>query len=134
MRWATSMNCARCSNGQPKPACAALTPFTILDGVARSDSCSWNSRRSRRSGITSQHPGRLQRRDAGTVLSIGAYAMLRQWLPTVEIKSSFVESIPIGRCIGEGRVIKAGRRLAFVEGRLTTRISGRVSPRPQPRW
>jgi acyl-coenzyme A thioesterase PaaI-like protein len=51
-------------------------------------------------------------------MTIAAYAKVRQWLPTVEMKSSFLEPVPIGRCIGEGRVLKAGRKLAFVEGRL----------------
>jgi acyl-coenzyme A thioesterase PaaI-like protein len=54
------------------------------------------------------------------VVSVAAYAKLRQWLPTVEIKTSFLEPIGIGRCIGEGKVLKAGRSLAVIEGRLMT--------------
>jgi acyl-coenzyme A thioesterase PaaI-like protein len=51
-------------------------------------------------------------------VSVAAYAKLKQWLPMVEMKASFLEPVPIGPCLGEGRVLKVGRRLAFVEGRL----------------
>jgi uncharacterized protein (TIGR00369 family) len=52
------------------------------------------------------------------VLSLAAFAKLRQWLPTVEIKSTFLAPAKLGACIGEGRVLKVGQSLAFVEGRL----------------
>lgn len=104
---------------QPKPVCAALTPFTILDarldtGFVRLEFAPQEAFRN--------HFGNIQGGFAvamlDAVVSIAAFAMLRQWLPTVEIKSSFLETIPIGPCVGEGRVLKAGRSLAFIEGML----------------
>jgi len=108
-------------DGQPKPVCASLTPFTILDarfdvGFVKLEFAPQPAFRN--------HFGNIQGGFAvamlDAVVSIAAFAMLRQWLPTIEIKSSFLEPIPIGPCIGEGRVLKAGRSLAFIEGRLMT--------------
>ena len=47
-------------------------------------------------------------------ISIAGYAKVRAWLPTIEIKSSFLEPLPIGTCVGEGRVLKVGKNLAIV--------------------
>lgn len=111
----------RLLDSQPKPVCAALTPFTIVDtrfdiGFVKLEFAPQPTFRN--------HFGNIQGGFAvamlDAVVSIAAYAMLRQWLPTIEIKSSFLEPIPIGACIGEGRVLKAGRSLAFIEGRLMT--------------
>jgi uncharacterized protein (TIGR00369 family) len=108
-------------DSQPKPVCAALTPFTIVEvrfdvGFVELEFAPQPAFRN--------HFGNIQGGFAvamlDAVVSIAAYAMLRQWLPTIEIKSSFLEPIPIGTCIGEGRVLKAGRSLAFIEGRLMT--------------
>jgi uncharacterized protein (TIGR00369 family) len=52
------------------------------------------------------------------VISLAAFVKTRQWIPTVEIKTSFVAPAKIAPCIGEGRVIRAGRSVIFVEGRL----------------
>lgn len=52
------------------------------------------------------------------LLSIAAYAKVKAWLPTVEIKSSFVAPMTLGECRGEGAVVKAGRQLVFLEARL----------------
>jgi uncharacterized domain 1 len=111
----------RLLDGQPKPVCATLTPFTIVD--ARFD-VGFVQLEFAPQPAFGNHFGKIQGGFAvamlDTVVSIAAYAMLRQWLPTVEIKSSFLEPVPIGPCIGEGRVLKAGRSLAFIEGRLLT--------------
>lgn len=52
------------------------------------------------------------------LVSMAAFAKLRQWCPAVEIKSSFIAPARLGRCKGEARVIKAGKALVFVEARL----------------
>jgi uncharacterized protein (TIGR00369 family) len=113
--------------GQSRPVCAALTPFTVVearldDGFIKLEFAPQPAFRN--------HFGNIQGGFAvamlDAVVSIAAYAKLRQWLPTVEIKSSFLEPIPIGSCIGEGRVLKAGRSLAFIEGRLIT-ADGRLA-------
>ena len=52
------------------------------------------------------------------VMSIAAYAKTRVWLPTVEIKSTFVAPLMLGESRGEATVIKAGRQLVFLEAKL----------------
>jgi uncharacterized protein (TIGR00369 family) len=104
---------------QPKPVCAALTPFTVVDadfdsGFVTLDFAPQAAFRN----FFGKIQGGFAVAMLDTVMSIAAYAKLRQWLPTIEIKSSFLEPIPIGTCIGEGRVLKAGRSVAFIEGRL----------------
>lgn len=111
----------RLLDAQPKPVCADLTPFTIVDarfnvGFVKIEFAAQPAFRN--------HFGNIQGGFAvamlDAVVSIAAYALLRQWLPTIEMKSSFLEPIPIGPCIGEGRVLKAGRSIAFIEGTLMT--------------
>jgi uncharacterized protein (TIGR00369 family) len=108
-------------NDQPKPVCAALTPFTILDVDPENGSVKLEFGPQ---PAFRNHVGNIQGGFAvamlDVVVSIAAYAKLRQWPPTVEIKSSFLEPLAIGPCIGEGRVLKAGRSLVFIEGRLMT--------------
>jgi uncharacterized protein (TIGR00369 family) len=103
----------------PKPVCAALTPFEIAAadsaaGVVRLEFAEQSAFRN--------HFGNIQGGFAvammDVVLSLAAFAKLRQWLPTVEIKSTFLAPAKLGACIGEGRVLKVGQSLAFVEGRL----------------
>jgi uncharacterized protein (TIGR00369 family) len=52
------------------------------------------------------------------LVSVAAYAKTRAWLPTVEIKSSFVAPMMLGESRGEASVIKAGRQLVFLEAKL----------------
>jgi len=52
------------------------------------------------------------------LVSIAAYAKVRQWLPTVEIHSRFVAPAKMGVCIGVGWVVKAGKTLVFLEAQL----------------
>ena len=108
-------------HSQPKPVCAALTPFTLVEAdiEARSLMLEFPPQPAFRN-----HFGNVQGGFAVAVLdvvvSVAVFAALRQWAPTIEIKTSFLEPLPIGVCLGEGRVLKSGRSLAFVEGRLMT--------------
>jgi uncharacterized protein (TIGR00369 family) len=106
---------------QPKPVCAALTPFSIIDADLDAGMVKLEFEPQPAFG---NHFGNVQGGFAvamlDVLLSVSAYAKYRLWLPTAEIKTSFVEPLPIGRCIGEGKVIKAGRNLAFLEGWLLT--------------
>lgn len=52
------------------------------------------------------------------LVSVAAYAKTRQWLATIEIKSSFLAPMKLGECRGEASVIKAGRQIVFSEARL----------------
>ncbi len=108
-------------DGQPKPVCAALTPFAIIDADPE---IGFVKLEFEPQPAFRNHFGNIQGGFAvamlDVVVSIAAYARLRLWLPTVEIKSSFLEPIPIGPCLGEGRVLRAGRTIVFIEGRLIT--------------
>jgi uncharacterized protein (TIGR00369 family) len=106
-------------DAQPKPDCAALTPFELIDADAEMN---WVKLRFAEQPAFRNHFGSIQGGFAvamlDVVISVAAYAKTRVWLPTVEVKASFLEPLPIGKCIGEGRVVRAGKSLAFVEGRL----------------
>ena len=52
------------------------------------------------------------------LISIAAYAKTRAWLPTVEIKSTFLAPLMLGESRGEASVIKAGKQLVFLEAKL----------------
>jgi uncharacterized protein (TIGR00369 family) len=104
---------------QPKPVCAGLTPFEVVDADFA------HGRVALRFGeqpAFSNHFGNIQGGFAvamiDVLISVAAYARLRQWCPTVEIKSSFVAPAKLGECRGEARVIKAGKALAFLEASL----------------
>jgi len=106
-------------DAQPKPDCAALTPFVVEDADFEAG----------RVGLLfapqpafKNHFGNVQGGFAvamiDALISIAAYAKTRLWLPTVEIKSSFVAPMKLGECRGEGIVIKAGKQLVFLEAKL----------------
>jgi acyl-coenzyme A thioesterase PaaI-like protein len=105
----------------PKPVCAALTPFKIIDANLDVGSVRLEFAPQPAFG---NHFGNVQGGFAvamiDVLLSVCAYAKYRLWLPTAEIKTSFVEPLAIASCVGEGKVIKAGRNLAFLEGCLLT--------------
>ena len=107
--------------GVPQPVCAKLTPFAITDA----DTAGGFVRlRFDEQPAFRNHFGNIQGGFAVAMLdvaiSIAAFARTGVWLPTIEIKSSFLAPLPIGPCVGEGRVLKAGKSLAFIEGRLLT--------------
>jgi uncharacterized protein (TIGR00369 family) len=106
-------------DSQPKPDCAALTPFTVEEAdfdlgrvvlLFASQPAFKN------------HFGNVQGGFAVAMVdvlaSVAAYAKTRQWLPTIEIKSSFVAPMKLGDCRGEGLVVKAGRQVVFLEAKL----------------
>ncbi len=105
--------------GQPKPVCAALTPFDLL----QADDDPGSVRLAFPPQPTFEnHFGHIQGGFAAAmldvVISLAAYVAVRQWLPTVEMKTSFIAPAKIGVCLGEGQVIRAGRNVVFVEGKL----------------
>jgi uncharacterized protein (TIGR00369 family) len=106
-------------DGQPRPECAKLTPFSIEDadleaGRVRLRFASQPAFRN--------HFGHVQGGFAvamvDVLVSIAAFAKTRAWLPTVEIKSSFLAPMTLGECIGEASVLKAGKQLVFLEAKL----------------
>jgi uncharacterized protein (TIGR00369 family) len=104
---------------QPKPDCAALTPFVVEEAdfdlgrvvLVFAPQPAFKN-----------HFGNVQGGFAVAMVdvlaSVAAYAKTKQWLPTVEIKSSFVAPMKLGECRGEGLVVKAGRQIVFLEAKL----------------
>ena len=106
-------------DSQPRPDCAALTPFSVEEAdfdVGRV------VLRFAPQPAFKNHFGNVQGGFAvamiDVLVSIAAYAKTRQWLPTIEIKSSFVAPMKLGECRGEGIVVKAGRQIVFLEAKL----------------
>jgi uncharacterized protein (TIGR00369 family) len=103
----------------PQPECAKLTPFTVEE--ADLDTGRIRLRFAPQPAF-SNYFGNVQGGFAvamiDVLISIAAYAKTRAWLPTVEIKSSFVAPMKLGECIGEAVVVKAGKQLVFLEARL----------------
>lgn len=104
---------------QPRPVCAALTPFELL---AANDEPGSVKLAFAAQPAFENHFGHIQGGFAAAmldvVISMAGFVAVRQWLPTVEMKISFMAPAAIGRCIGEGNVIRAGKRVVFVEGKL----------------
>jgi uncharacterized protein (TIGR00369 family) len=104
---------------QPRPVCANLTPFEVTDANFEAGSVAL---RFAEQPAFSNHWGNIQGGFGvaliDVLVSVAVYARLRQWCPTIEIKSSFVAPAKLGECRGEASVIKAGKALAFVEARL----------------
>jgi uncharacterized protein (TIGR00369 family) len=106
-------------DSQPKPDCAALTPFTVEEAdfdlgrvvLLFAPQPAFRN-----------HFGNVQGGFAvamvDVIASVAAYAKTKQWLPTIEIKSSFVAPMKLGDCRGEGLVVKAGRQVVFLEAKL----------------
>jgi uncharacterized protein (TIGR00369 family) len=106
-------------DAQPKPVCAALTPFEVIDADFETGAVAL---RFAKQPAFANHWGHIQGGFGvalvDVLVSVAAYARLRQWCPTVEIKSTFVAPLKLGECRGEARIIKAGKTLAFLEARL----------------
>ena len=106
-------------DGQPKPDCAALTPFRVEE--ADFDAGRVVLRFAPQPAFKN-HFGNVQGGFAvamiDALVSIAAFSKTRAWLPTVEIKSSFIAPMKLGESRGEASVIRAGRQLVFLEARL----------------
>ena len=103
----------------PKPACAALTPFTVVAADAERGFVKVEFEPQPAFGNMF---GNIQGGYAVAMLdlpiSFAGLLKLQQWLPTVEIKTSFLAPARLGTCIGEGQIIRAGKSIVFAEGRL----------------
>ena len=104
---------------QPKPDCAALTPFRVEQADFEAGTVTL---RFSPQPAFKNHFGNVQGGFAvamiDVLVSIAAFAKTRSWLPTVDIKSSFLAPMPLGECVGTASVIKAGKQLVFLEARL----------------
>ncbi len=106
-------------DSQPKPDCAKLTPFVVEE--ADFDTGRIKLRFAAQPAFKN-HFGNVQGGFAvamiDALVSIAAFAKTRAWLPTVEIKSSFVAPMRLGECSGEAAIVKVGKQLVFLEARL----------------
>lgn len=104
---------------QPMPPCAALIPFEVFDVDLGANSIKLLFDPQ---PAFENHFGNIQGGFAvaiiDVIISVTAFAKTGLWLPTVELKSSFLTPTKIGRTTGEGRILRAGRNLVFVEGKL----------------
>lgn len=101
------------------PVCAALVPFEVIaadgeEGFIRVEFAPQPA--------FGNHFGNIQ---GGFIvamldapLSIATFLKTGEFLPTVEIKTSFLAPARIGPCAAEGRVLRAGRALVFTEAKL----------------
>ncbi len=106
-------------DSQPKLAGSALPPFTVEE--ADFDVGRVVLRFAPQPAFQNYH-GNVQGGFAvalvDVLVSIAAFAKTRAWLPTVEIKSTFVAPLMLGESRGEASIIKAGRQLVFLEAKL----------------
>jgi len=109
----------RILHAQSRPDCAALTPFTIesADFECGRVVLRFGSQPAFKNHFDSVQGG-FAVAMADVLISLAAFAKTKAWLPTVEIKSSFLAPLKLGECRGEGSVIKAGKQLVFLEARL----------------
>ncbi len=104
---------------QPAPVCAELIPFELLEVDADQGRVRVEFAAQPAFG---NHFGNIQ---GGFVvamldapLSLAVFVKTKRFLPTIEIKTSFVSPARIGICTGEGVVVRAGSSLVFAEARL----------------
>jgi len=106
-------------DNQPQPDCAKLTPFVVEQANFETGHVKL---RFAAQPAFKNHFGNVQGGFAvaliDALVSVSAFAKTRAWLPTVEIKSSFLAPIKLGECVGEASIIKAGKQLMFLEARL----------------
>jgi uncharacterized protein (TIGR00369 family) len=109
----------RLLDGQPKPDCAALTPFTVEEADLEIGRVVLQFAPQ---PAFRNHFGNVQGGFAvsmvDVLVSVAAYARTKRWLPTIEIKSSFVAPMRLGQCRGEATVVRSGRQLVFLETKL----------------
>jgi uncharacterized protein (TIGR00369 family) len=104
---------------QPKPVCAELTPFDVVEADLETGHVVLRFESQPAFG---NHWGNIQGGFGvaliDVLVSLSAYAKLRQWCPTIEVKCSFLAPAILGECRGEARVLKAGGSVAFLEAHL----------------
>ena len=123
------------------PECAKLTPFELTEANEEQGLVKVTFAPQPAFG---NHFGNIQGGFAAAMLdlpiSVAVYVKLKQWLPTLELKCSFLRPAKIGTCVAEGRVLRAGQSIVFVEGRLwgadgelavhaTATVGGALKPR-----
>jgi len=105
--------------GVPKPPCAVLIPFSIVDCDCERGFVKIEFEPQPAFGNVFGHiQGGFAVAMIDLPISLAGLLKLQQWLPTVEIKASFLAPAKLGACIGEGQIIRAAKSIVFAEGRL----------------
>lgn len=106
---------------QPMPVCAKLLESELLEADAATGHVRLQFSPQPAFG---NHFGHIQ---AGFIvamldapLSLAAYIKLGRWVPTIEIKTSYIAPAPIGINIAEGIVLRAGKNVVYTEAKLWT--------------
>jgi acyl-coenzyme A thioesterase PaaI-like protein len=103
----------------PKPACAALTPFSVVDADSERGFVRVEFEPQPAFGnIYGNIQGGFAVAMLDVPISLAGFLKTQQWLPTVEIKTSFLVPAKLGACVGEAQIIRAGKSIVFAEGRL----------------
>jgi len=103
----------------PKPACAALTPFSVVEASAALGLVKVEFQPQPAFGNMFGHiQGGFAVAMLDLPISFAGLLRTQQWLPTLEIKTSFLAPAKLGTCVGEGRILRAGKSIVFAEGRL----------------
>jgi uncharacterized protein (TIGR00369 family) len=133
MIWAhTTVEALTAAMGPPPP-CADLTPCVVESVEPETGAVTLRFEAQPKFG---NHFGAVaggfatQFIDAAT--SIAAFAKLNVWCPTIEIKTSFLQPLPLSAFLATATVLRAGRRLAFIDTRLlledgTPAVTGSIS-------
>lgn len=106
-------------DAQIAPVCAALTPHTVENADLETGEIVLRFAPQK---AFENHFGNIQGGFAAAMvdvlISTAVFASTEKWLPTVEIKSTFLAPLKLDYAIGEASIIKAGRRLIFLEARI----------------
>jgi len=104
----------------PRPVCAELTPFEVIDA----DESGTVRLRFAPQPAFGNHFGHVQGGFCvamlDVVLALATYAKTGEFLPTVEITTRFLAPTPLGECLGEGTVLRAGSSVVFCQAVLMT--------------
>jgi uncharacterized protein (TIGR00369 family) len=114
-------------DAQPKPVCAQLTPFRIAGAEKAAATVRLEFAPQ---PLFGNHFGNVQGGFAMAMIdcltSLAGYVATGEWIPTIEMRADFLAPLPIGPCIGEGVIVKAGRSAVFAEAKLF-RADGQVA-------
>ena len=53
-------------------------------------------------------------------LALAVFVKTQRWMPTIEIKTSYVTPAPIAELLGEATVLRAGSSVLFAEAKIFT--------------
>jgi uncharacterized protein (TIGR00369 family) len=106
---------------QQWPVCAELMPFEILDADRDRG---WVRLSFAPQPAFGNHFGGIQGGFLVAMLDVpmsaAIFAKTGRFLPTVEIKTSFLRLAPLGVVVAEGAVVRAGSQMVFAESRAWT--------------